>query len=104
MAEIERGRVKFFAAKETKRFGFVKVADEVGKPTGEELFFHYNAGTWPHYRGDELTFGPPARDVGGRAQAVPDPQTDDELVFMRGPGKQGDKVRVWAFASDWDSM
>jgi len=95
---VERGIVKYFDEREGKKYGFVRVLNDAGQPTREEIFFHYHDGkTVTSNNTDGVTFDDTWR-------FMPMPQKGDVLVFERKPGKKGKpKACPWSYASDWDS-
>lgn len=92
----EFGVVKFFDEREGKKFGFLSVINMWGgKPTGEEIFFHYNDRRSIH-----------GNPFSGKAEFSLDfnldnrsPRQGDQLVFERALGSKGrDKASPWDYA------
>lgn len=91
--EVEFGVVKFFDNRRDKRFGFLILRG------GEELFFHFHAGTEAIVETGVVTF---ASKVTRPYLKIRDPEPGNRLVFSREIGPGG-RVRVgqWAYESNW---
>jgi cold shock CspA family protein len=89
--QMQRGTVKFFDSREHKLFGFIIPDSGTGS-----IFFHFNNGmkVAPRKRSDIM---PPL--VTGDMRM---PKKGDYVVFESEDARRGPKVRVWAFAADWD--
>jgi cold shock CspA family protein len=101
MLDLEHGIVKFFDDRDGKKFGFLKVLDEDGRETGEEVFFHFNDGQFVDIvGGDCIEF------IGRTAKNglyLVHPQVGDKLAFDRASGKGNrDKACPWTYAAAYD--
>lgn len=94
----EVGTVKFFDARETKRFGFLRLE------SGEEIFFHFNDGQFIVAGGSYPEFSGKATIVrDGKTKRLRDPKVDDKLVFRRSMGSKGDKAAPWGYLTQWEA-
>lgn len=94
--DFRRGKVKVFFAEKGRRYGFLQVIDDEGKPTGEaDVWFHLNDGldilegptfntaAWPE----------PAAHWDNRT--VREPRAGSILIFDIVPGSKGSKACPW---------
>ena len=95
MLEFEFGRVKFFDDRDGKRFGFLVVLRD-GRPTEEEVFFHFGDGQFVEINeaGDDIIFI--GRRFGDSQMPMWVPQVGDPIAFQRTTGA-GDRPK----ASPW---
>jgi hypothetical protein len=91
-----QGVVKFFDAREGKRFGFLKLEN------GNDLFFHFNDGQVivdgkkaPEFSGSAVI------EVNGKTRGLRDPRPDDILLFEPIYGNKGPKASPWGYLSHW---
>lgn len=93
---VEHGLVKVFFTEAGKKFGFIRVTDTEGRPTGEEIFFHYNDGrpmlNDHHFQGGNLSALP----------RLAEPKRGDKLIFERKTTKRGHRASPWGFADQHD--
>ncbi|QQG42261.1 MAG: cold shock domain-containing protein [Candidatus Woesebacteria bacterium] len=96
---METGTVKWFDAREGKKFGFVTAED------GKEIFFHYNDGRPIQVnvtkRRVEFSDQPTFQTKDG-VRRLRDPKPGDKIVFVRTQGYKGDKASPWSFKSIHD--
>jgi cold shock CspA family protein len=77
------GIVKFFDERAGNRYGFIRVCDNDGKETEDEVFFHYNDGN-PNDPNNPLP--------------LPIPRPGDSIVFCLIYGKEGKpKACPWKY-------
>lgn len=102
MLELEHGIVKFFDDRDGKKFGFLKVLDEDGQETGEEIFFHFNDGQFVDTIVDEIEFV--GRVFPATGTHMWHPNVGEKLAFDRATGK-GDREKAcpWTYAQGYDN-
>ncbi len=92
---METGIVKWFDAREGKKFGFV--TDENGK----EIFFHFNDGRPIRVnvtkRRPEFSNIPTVQTSKGNKR-LREPKQEDTIVFVRTQSSKGDKASPWCRA------
>ena len=101
---VEYGIVKFFNRNEDKLYGFLRVVDESGNPTGEEIFFHYYDGSNIN-NCDGPYFGYGFDHGGHHTVDLAMPVAGQLVVFVRTSARRGDRAdqaRPWGYASLWD--
>jgi len=96
----EIGMVKVFFSQADRRYGFMRVLDASGKPTGEEVFFHYDGGEFvtagPQFSGSSV------RSEDGILQRLNQPWKGDLLVFDRLCVAGRDRAQPWSYQDLWN--
>lgn len=93
MLDLEQGIVVFYNARES--YGFLRVLDESGRSTGEDIFFHLNQGRWVEIVGDDIEF------IGAyfNKMEIYAPRVNDRLAFKRAQGGHGTVAQPWTYAT-----
>jgi len=97
------GKVINYWSQEERRYGFIQVFDESRTPTGESLFFHYEAGEFvvDGPNGPEFS-GLPIDRSSGKPQRLNQPKRGDMIVFDRSrPGDGRPRAQPWTYQSLW---
>lgn len=112
----KKGVVKMYNS--AKHYGFLRVLDDDGNPTGEERFFHYRDGQFLGHDGNRVVFighvkfGRPVRTERMLSTQYPNkrhidaPVRGNILVFEEAPGRDGKppKACPWGYADTYDSL
>jgi cold shock CspA family protein len=93
----EKGTVKFFDARDNKRFGFLTLED------GKEIFFHFNDGQY-------IVAGNASPEFSRKDPMFPDddeiiisePKQGDTIIFQRSQSRKGDKASPWGYYTEWE--
>jgi len=97
--ERERAMVKFFDARDGKKFGFLKVVKD-GELTGEELFFHNGDLRFVDIDGNDIVFTGATKNTPQGEVRMREPKPDDRVYFERVLGNNGrSKASPWTYAS-----
>lgn len=100
---IEHGIVKFYKA--AKNYGFVTVLDANGGLTSEELHFRHRDGHFMRANNGQPYFWlRSGKWNDGRMMKMSLPDKGNRVVFVRGSGPRGDKIKQWSYASDYESL
>ncbi len=101
---VEHGIIKvFFGARSVNqgRYGFIRVTDEAGCPTGEEVYFHLNqlrdvkvAQLAPYLASSRLSL----------SDLDFSPRKGERVVFVAQEGVPRRQVTAWTAASLWDEV
>ncbi len=103
-----KGVVKWFDARDGKKFGFVVCEGYLNgtecPDVGKEFFFHFNDGEFIVAGGSKPEFvGKKTIRSSKGIHQLRDPHPDDILVFTQSLGKQGYKASPWTFVSRYES-
>jgi hypothetical protein len=102
MLDLEYGIVIGFSRK--NKYGFLKVLDQNGQQTVEEVFFHYNECRWVEIVQGEITLI--HCGSGNRRPSLSRPSIGDKVAFERTPSSRHrrDKVLRWTYAAEYDRL
>ena len=100
---VEYAVVKRFSTRRGFGYGFLCVLDSQGRETGEDVFFHFHDGRFPHENLWAEGCPVPYRLVGNTPEFLSLPTPGDKIVFSRERGRNGDpKASPWSYSSHWD--
>jgi len=107
---VERGIIKVYFGSQSHnkgRYGFIRVIDEKGKFTGEEVFFHLNRARQPRLVGTAIDGSSAVAfsDVDtNTAYLYGQPRKGDVVVFTAEPTSPKRRVVAWTMQDVWDEF